>query len=662
MRLRFSATPGSVAAAEESSHANTIDLHHRLTLGLVASLGTASSVWAAEARTLTDADLADLGGTDFDGGPGDYLLRNNRVEAVILGITATPDFDIPIVAEALPGRGVIVDLGTVGDKNDQLTEIDHVVNIAANVIFYGGPAEGLPAPVFVSGGATASITVSGVVLLPASAVPPFPGSSFDFPTLFATTTYSVTDGQPWVDIETTVTNVFTALAPVFSIGDADILAGRGRIPFQPMEDRGHKPPLLDLSAPESAIGVWNYLSLPGNNGPEDGPANNDGSPSGKVTYTFVADSVFAPLIGIADQNVAVIGNFFNLAEPGGIPPVDAAPANTLTFKRKLVVTKDNTVESGLDVALPLLYGPIFGEQDLRATFNGKVVDGNGVGVPDAHVFVDNTVPGAPDLSPLISVLDENLDGIPDDFADADGTDPLPFSHTVTAADGTFTLKLQALPDPPADPSEWRASQYTLTVNAESRGTEIAGPLVVDPAAILGGPTTIPDIVLSDTGTVSFAVTDVVTGLPTAAKLTFVGMGGTPDPDFGNQFLTRRDFSLIQPNGPFPLHGGRLGGAVERHRRNARAELPDRRRRVGRARAAAGRLHGLCLAGSRVHHRLPVDHGRLRRHHQRLAGDRSGSSTRRATSRWTSTCTRERASTARCRSWTGWPPTWPRASR
>jgi hypothetical protein len=76
--------------------------------------------------------------------------------------------------------------------------------------------------------------------------------------------------------------------------------------------------------------------------------------------------------------------------------------------------------------------------------------------------------------------------------------------------------------------------------------------VVDPAAILGGPTTIPDIVLSDTGTVSFAVTDVVTGLPTAAKLTFVGTGGTPDPDFGNQFLTRRDFSLIQPNGPFPL--------------------------------------------------------------------------------------------------------------
>jgi hypothetical protein len=490
-----------------------------------------------------------MGGTDFDGGPGDYLLRNDKVEAIILGITTTPDFGIPIVAEALPGRGVIVDLGTLGDKNDQLTEIDHVVNIAANVIFYGGE------PIFFVSDETpqtASITVFGIVLLPPS--DSFPGSSLSNPWLVAETKYSVTDGQRWVDIETTVTNMFTAEAPVFSIADADILAGRGRIPFQPMEDRGHKPPLLDLSAPESAIGVWNYVSIPGNNGPGDGPANNDGSASGKVTYTFVPDSVFAPLVGVADQNVAVIGNFFNLASPGGIPPVTEAPANTLTHTRKLVVTNDNTVESGLDVALPLLYAndDVFGA-DLRATFKGKVVDGNGKGVPNAHVFVDNTVPGAPDLSPLGSVLDENLDGNPDGFADADGTDPLPFSHTVTAADGSFTVKLQALADPFAVPS-----MYQLTVNAESRGTGFAGPLSVDPGTLFFGPTAIPDIVLSDTGTVSFAVTDSTTALPTAAKLTFVGTDGTPDPDFGNQFLTRRDFSLIQPNGPFPLPVGGSG--------------------------------------------------------------------------------------------------------
>jgi len=520
-----------------------------VTIGLFAT----STALAAETGTLTAADLASLGGTDFDGGPGDYFLRNDKIEATILGIVSTPDFGIPIVAEALPGRGIIIDLGTRGDKNDQLTEIDHVVNLDANPIFYGGAAEGLPAPIFVNGGATASITVFGVVLLPASTVPPFPGSSPSLPTLIAQTTYSVTDGQAWVDIETTVTNHFPAPAPVFSIGDVDILAGRSRIPFQPMEDRGHKPPLLDLSSPQSALGVWNYLSIPGNNGPEDGPANNDGSPSGEVSYTFVPETIFAPLVGVADQTVAVVGNFFNLAAPGSIPSVLAAPANTLTFTRKLVVTNENTVESGLDVALPLLYMPLFGA-DLRATFSGKVVDGNGAGVPDAHVFVDNTVPGAPNLSPLVSVRDENLDGAPDGFANADGVDPLPVSHTVTAADGSFTLKLQALADPFAI-----ASLYTLTVNAESRGAGSAGPLSVDPFTLFFGPTTIPDIVLSDTGTVSYAVTDSISGLPTAAKLTFVGTGGTPDPDFGNQFLTRRDFSLIQPNGPFPLPLGNSGG-------------------------------------------------------------------------------------------------------
>ena len=521
-----------------------------LTLGLVASLGTASSVWAAEAGILEAADLAALGGTDFDGGPGDYFLRNDKIEATILGITATPDFGIPIVAEALPGRGVIVDLGTRGDKNDQLTEIDHVANIAANVIFYGGPAEGLPAPIFVTGGATASITVFGVVLLPASTVPPFPGSSPSAPTLLAQTTYSVTDGQPWVDIETTVTNLFTATAPVFSIADADILAGRGRIPFQPMEDRGHKPPLLDLSQPQSAIGIWSYLSLPGNNGPDDGPANNDGSPSGKVTYTFVPDSVTAPLVGVADQNVAVIGNFFNLAAPGGI-----SPGGSLVFKRKLVVTNDNTVESGLDVALPLLYTPIFGA-DLRATFNGKVVDGNGQGVPNVQVFADNTVPGPLDLSPLITVLDENLDGSPDGFLEADGTRPLPVSQTVTAADGTFTFKLQALANPFVTPSE-----YTLTFQGESRST-VSVDVSVNPTTIYGGPTTLADVDLDNTGSIAFTVTDVGTGFPTAAKLTIVGTGGTPDPDFGNQFLTRRNYSGIDPNGPLPVGGsGALSNAT-----------------------------------------------------------------------------------------------------
>src|SRR4030095_14242990 len=112
----------------------------RLLPALVAALAllvlASPSARAAEARLLTAADIAGMGGTDFKGGVGDYLLRNDVIEGVILAVGTTPDFGIPILAEALPGRGVLIDLGTRGDKNDQLGEIDHLVNLGANVIFY----------------------------------------------------------------------------------------------------------------------------------------------------------------------------------------------------------------------------------------------------------------------------------------------------------------------------------------------------------------------------------------------------------------------------------------------------------------------------------------------------------------------------------------------
>ena len=102
---------------------------------LLLALKDEPSAFAAEARLLTAADIADMGGTAFTGGVGDYLLRNDVIEAVILAVTETPDFGVPIVSEALPGRGVLIDLGTRGDKNDQLGEIDHLVNLGAFVIY-----------------------------------------------------------------------------------------------------------------------------------------------------------------------------------------------------------------------------------------------------------------------------------------------------------------------------------------------------------------------------------------------------------------------------------------------------------------------------------------------------------------------------------------------
>ena len=56
-------------------------------------------------------------------------------------------------------------------------------------------------------------------------------------------------------------------------------------------------------------------------------------------------------------------------------------------------------------------------------------------VRDGEIINDETLD--------VVVGDVNLDGAPDGLEFADGTDPLPVSHTVTAADGTFTSEPSA---------------------------------------------------------------------------------------------------------------------------------------------------------------------------------------------------------------------------
>jgi hypothetical protein len=506
-----------------------------LVLGFVA----APSAWAAEARLLTGADIAGMGGTDFKGGEGDLLLRNDKVEVVILGVTVTPDFGIPVVSETLPGRGVIIDAGTLGDKNDQLGEILHVANLGSNVIFYDGSS------ITSASGTTASIEVTGVVL--------FDGvSSPSARTLVAKTTYSLTDGNSFVDITTEVTNLLPFPFPIFSVADVDITVSRGRLPFQPFPDRGNKSPPLDLTSPTSvflALGVYNYMTTLGNNGPADGSTNNDGSPSGEVSYTFVADSVFTPLMGVANGLLTLSSNLFDLAAVASGTPPEIEPGGTLGYTRKFVIAKGNNVESGLEIALPELYVPVFGF-DARGSFTGRVVDGSGTPIPNAHVFFDNTTPGADPLlvTGLRTQLDENQDGIVDGEIFAVGGDPLPTTHVLTGADGTFSVQLQALLSggAPSIPSI-----YEARIQAPERGTVTVPGLVVSPLNIphFGGTTTdLGDIVLDDTGTLAFSVNDSGTGSSSPAKLTIIGNPGTDNPDFGSQYLSLRNYSGLSKNG------------------------------------------------------------------------------------------------------------------
>ncbi|HSK76498.1 MAG TPA: hypothetical protein VLQ45_08555 [Thermoanaerobaculia bacterium] len=505
-------------------------------LVLLLSLLVPSSAWAAEARTLTMADLQQMGGTDFDGGVGDLLLRNDKVEAVVHAIGATPDFNILFSGETLPSSGILIDVGNRGQRNDQMTEIHHILNLAPeNVVLYLGSANGLPDPVVASGGSTASITVHGIGLLEDV-------SSLSNPTLTVVTTYSVTDGSSWIDITTSVKNVGIQPVALFSVADADVMVGRGRLPFQPFPDRGPKSPPFDLRNPFPAIGVWSFLAVPGNNGPADGPANNDLSPSGEVSYVFVPESLQKPLVGVGAPLVALAGSFFDLQAVASGNPPQLAPGSSLTYVRKLVVAPQNSVEAGLNVALPLLFQPLFGGLDARASFTGRVVDTKGRPVAGAHLVLENTAPGSPDFSPLVTVVDDDGDGTPEGVLPATAGKPLPMTHTVTGADGRFTVRLQALRDPSSAPSIYRAR-----IQAENRVTKEIGPLTVSLATITGGTQDLGDIPLSGTGRLRYRVSRSLQGGTREdgpAKLTIYGLDGTDNPDFGRQYLSLRNFDKL----------------------------------------------------------------------------------------------------------------------
>jgi len=510
---------------------------------LALSVVTASSAWGAEARLLTATDIAGMGGTDFKGGVGDLLLRNDKIEIVILAVDVTPDFGIPIVSETLPGRGVIIDAGTLGDKNDQLGEILHVANLGGNILFYDESS------ITSASGTTASIEVTGVVIFDGVSAP----SPATARTLTAKTTYSLKDGQSWVEITTEVTNLLPFPFPIFSIADVDITVSRGRLPFQAFPDRGNKSPPLDLTSDASvfqALGVFLYASTPGNNGPADGPTNNDGSPSGEVNYTFAADSLPKPLMGLASGLLTLVGNVFDLAAVAGGTPPTIAPGGTLSFTRKFVVAKGNSVDAGADIALKTLLSPAFFGVDLRGVFIGRVVDSTGTPVPNAHVFFDNIIPGADPLyvTGLVTLADENQDGVPDGASFAAGGDPLPTTHIITGADGTFSIRLPVL----FSGGQVSIPQtYQARIQAPERGTLSLPGLIVGAGNIPqfgGSPTNLGDIVLDDVGTLSFTVNDKSSGLSTPSKITIIGNPGTNDPDFGSQYLSLRNFSGLSKNG------------------------------------------------------------------------------------------------------------------
>ncbi len=524
---------------------------------------SAPAAWGAQATLLTQADIDGMGGPKFQGGVGDYLLRNDRIDIIVLAVGVTPDgvttddfgtgsyFTDGIVVSG----GNIIDAmsrtGGANDRNDQFQTVIHNVNLVSTngTIDYRGPEEGFPAPVLISG-PTASITVSGHVT--ASTLPPFPPgliSDLQNPNVTVTTTYSLTDGAPYVYISTTLTNTTASPVQIFTIGDETRYVRDGLL-FQPMPDRGSLRPPHFFNPPDlfDSFGLFSYLPLVGLH--DSGQAND---PVNGICYSFVAPSLATPFHAFASGRRAItLKKIVPLGSPafGGTIPAAPGPGNTLTYDRRFVVAAGNSAEACADQVMPLLYVPVLGA-DERATYMGRVVTPTGAPIAGANIFFDNTSPGWPvdaDLNALVTNVDNNQDGTTDTTLTADPGLPVPTTQVRTDADGRFTVKLQAVVDP-----TMMVTVYGGTVKAESRPPVALPPLVVDPGSI-GTPTNLGDIVMAGTGTLNVTVTQGSPGQPTPAQIAIFGTGSTDNPDLGDQFQTRRDFGC-----PAPCLSQREGG-------------------------------------------------------------------------------------------------------
>ncbi len=495
------------------------------------------TAWGAEARLVTLEDLDEMGGVSFQSGVGDYLLRNDRLEAVILSVEGTPDFGTRFNNGVLHTGGVLIDAGSLGDRNDQFLVMVQNVNVssASGYLIYLDD----PAPEFEVVGSTASITVHGVVVFPSPLDPTTMISSLENPTVTATTTYSLTDGNAWIDLTTTVTNHNDFLVPIFSIGDEGQYF-RSQLVFQPFPYRGSVAPPINLANPLSAVGVYPWFALPGVHvsGPEAGVGEVG------VCYAIVATALNVPLVGLDAVGTFMVDSIFDFVNFGAI-----FPGESLTHERRFVVTPGGAVESCADVVMPLLWEPILGV-DARATYTGRVVTPPGEPIADATIFFDNVSPGFPEdpaLNALVTAVDDNQDGTADAILPAAAGSPVPATHVRTDADGRFTVKLQATVDPASE-----ATVYQGEVWAESRPVLALPPLTVDVATITGGPVDLGDVVMAGTGTAQINVYrqfSFAPAQPVPARIAIYGTDGTDDPDLGDRYVARRRFpGLTQREG------------------------------------------------------------------------------------------------------------------
>ncbi len=480
---------------------------------LAGVLFTAAADAQLVAQRIGAGDTALLfGGSDAEGGIGDWYLSNGVVEAIIDDVGRQADLEAvlsggdapPIQSEIAPTGGTLIDAGRVGANSDQIPQLFMVGGLStSNFVLYDTIA--VPAP--------GTVRASGALLLP-------PLSQRPAPCIAITTDFAVAGSDPFFTITSTASNGCAAPVALTGFLDAIIWTQRGIVPFSG-GGRGFDHNPLDLASPAGALETPAFMGAPGVLGPDDGvmdPAA--GTASGEVSYGLVgvrlevdadgaggAPPVVTPvdgLFGVSSNLVTALGNPLSasIIQPGG----------TFTYMRRLHVGARNDVRSVSDAIVADLAG--------RGGFATGTIAGDVDAADTADVAASIVVtrlgrcagPGSPPCRAAA------------DCGGAVCADPVP---TPGFAPGAAVTHVRSDPTGRFTGVVVPRGTYALRVVAPERG-----PITVEPIDVAAGETVVHIPSLTARGTLAFDVREKRNGRPRIpAKLVLRGVPPTPDPRF-----------------------------------------------------------------------------------------------------------------------------------
>jgi hypothetical protein len=525
-------------------------------VAVVAGLGADPARAQLVAERITRANAAErlFGGSDADGGVGDWYLSNGVLEAIV--DEAGPQEDLPAgveppakQSEAGVSGGTLLDLARVGADNDQLSHLFTVGGLsAANFIAYD-TVEAL-----VAGGA-ATITARG-------GLRGFEGLAPE--ELPVVTEYRLEAGAAYLVLHSTVRNEGEATAP-FLGGFLDVApwTTRAIVPFSPLPGRGFRHRALDLATPQAALERPVYSIGPGSVVPADGIMDPEtGARAGEVSYGLVGvrasfdadgEGPGAPVVSSVNRLFGVSG--VQASALGNVPVAGGLlPGQVLTYERRVYVGGRNDVASAAN--------PILAELAPRLGFATGTLYGD-VSAPGARGVAASGIATRTGGPPIAGILDGS-----------------PVTQFRTDAGGTFAGVV--VPE----------GTYDVELRAVERDPVVVRGVVVAPGA--DARVAVP--ALGALGALELEAR--VVGLPRApVKITIVGRDGTPDPQLA------KDFEALEERTGLPdldLRPETFGGALAQARW---VTLPHGAGRVelrpGSYEVFASRGPEYCVASARI---------------------------------------------------------------